>query len=73
MSKVRLPENLNLSLRNIQQKLKAEYGKDAPSIQDISIVALKRFLQDFTGEEETKIINQLLESRKQARSKMGNK
>ena len=73
-SNIRVPSELYEKLREISISLAAEYQSSAPSIQDVVNVALKRFLHEWEAESDLdrkEIVAELLESRRQSRSKMG--
>ncbi|MEH2356525.1 hypothetical protein [Nostoc sp.] len=70
---VRVPDEIYAILQQIKFSLDPEYMKAAPSVQDMVNVALKRFIED--GEHpdsQTQLLNELLEQRQIARSRMGN-
>lgn len=73
-STVRVPKELYESLREIKVLLESEYQSAAPSMQDLVSLALKRLISDWDNlEEREELLEDLLEHRRVARSKMGNK
>jgi hypothetical protein len=72
-STIRVSDALYESLREIKLLLEQEHKSAAPSLQDCVTVALERFVREWKSEEtRDELIGELLLSRKQARSKMGN-
>ncbi|MBE9082910.1 MULTISPECIES: hypothetical protein [unclassified Tolypothrix] len=70
---VRVPDEIYAILQQIKFSLDPEYMKAAPSIQDMVNVALKRFIEDWEHpDSQTQLLNDLLEQRQIARSRMGN-
>ncbi|MBC6435794.1 hypothetical protein FM036_41885 [Nostoc sp. HG1] len=60
-------------LQQIKFSLDPQYMKAAPSIQDMVNVALKRFIEDWEhSDSQTQLLNELIEQRQIARSRMGN-
>ncbi|MCC2691982.1 hypothetical protein IQ240_05175 [Nodularia sp. LEGE 04288] len=60
-------------LQHIKFSLDPQYMKAAPSIQDMVNVALKRFIEDWEHpDSQHQLLNELLEQRQIARSRMGN-
>jgi len=73
-STVRVPVDLYESLRQIRLSLESQYHSDAPTIQDLVSVAMRRFMLDWKNPDiKSELLTELLESRKVARSRMGNK
>jgi len=73
-STVRVPGDLYKSLREIKVSLESQHLSAAPSIQDLVVVALSRFIQDWNNpSEQEKMTGVLLANRKEARSRMGKK
>jgi len=71
---IRVPEDLYETMREIKLSLESQYQSAAPSIQDLVTIALKRFMTSW-GEsgEQPKLLAELLNQRKIARSRMGRK
>jgi hypothetical protein len=70
---VRVPDEIYAILQQIKFSLDPEYMKAAPSVQDMVNVALKRFIEDWEHpDSQTQLLNELLEQRQIARSRMGN-
>jgi hypothetical protein len=71
----RIPKDLYADLYRIRHSLvDPQYISDAPSIQDLVNVALKRLIRDWHNPAEQSLLSEeLLEQRKIARSKMGRK
>ncbi|MBF2075688.1 MAG: hypothetical protein IGS50_18270 [Synechococcales cyanobacterium C42_A2020_086] len=73
-STVRVPDDLYETLREIRLPLEQQYQSAAPTIQDMVNVALKRFIKDWSdAEERPSLLDELLEQRKLARARMGQK
>jgi DNA replication initiation complex subunit (GINS family) len=73
-STIRVPSDLYEALRNIRVALETKYQSAAPSLQDLIIVALSRFIQDWENSaEREEMTTALLSNRKAARSRMGKK
>jgi hypothetical protein len=71
-STVRIPDDLYENLREIRLSLERQYQSAAPTVQDLVSVALQRFMGDWnSSEEQSQILDELLEHRRLARSKMG--
>ncbi|MEH2026833.1 hypothetical protein [Nostoc sp.] len=70
---VRVPDEIYAILQQIKFSLDPQYMKAAPSIQDMVNVALKRFIEDWEHpDSQTQLLNELIEQRQIARSRMGN-
>lgn len=73
-STVRVPENLYQALQEIRASLEAEHYSAAPSLQDMVSVALQRLIDDWHDANiQPELLEALLEHRKEARSRMGNR
>jgi hypothetical protein len=71
-STVRVPAELYQTLREIRLFLESEHYSAAPSVQDLVSVAIERFIVDWENpEERSKLIEELLDRRQEARSRMG--
>ncbi|MDY6785797.1 MAG: hypothetical protein SW833_25140, partial [Cyanobacteriota bacterium] len=71
-STVRVPAELYQKLREIRLSLESEHYSAAPSVQDIVSVAIERFIVDWeNSDEKLRLIEELLERRQAARSRMG--
>ena len=71
-STVRVPDDIYQNLREIKVSLESERYEAAPTVQDLISVALKRFLDDWNEpEKHDQLLEELLEHRKAARSRMG--
>ncbi|MBD2667481.1 hypothetical protein [Richelia sinica] len=70
---VRVPDEIYAILQQIKFSLDPQYMKAAPSIQDMVNIALKRFIEDWEHpDRQHQLLNELLEQRQIARSRMGN-
>ncbi len=74
----RIPDEIYAQLYTIrhscEQMLAPNRTSDAPSLQDIVNVALKRLIKDWQDENKQNLLQQeLLEQRRTARSNMGRK
>ena len=73
-STVRVPVDLYEDLRQIRLSLESQYHGAAPTMQDLVSVAMRRFTLDWKNPDiKSELLTELLESRKVARSRMGNK
>lgn len=73
-STVRVPVELYEDLRQIRLSLESQYHGAGPTMQDLVSVAMKRFILDWKNPDiKSVLLTELLESRKVARSRMGNK
>ena len=73
-SNVRIPDEIYSALRQIRISLESEHHSAAPAMQDLVSVALKKFLEDYSNLDKKEVlIKKLLEHRRIARSRMGNK
>jgi hypothetical protein len=73
-STVRVPEDLYETLREIRLSLEGQYQSAAPTVQDMVSVALTRFISDWkNSDEQNRLLSELLEHRRIARSNMGKK
>jgi hypothetical protein len=71
---VRIPPELYQKLRKIRISLDSEYYSAAPTIQDLVTIAIKRLIEDWEdSEEQNQLLDELLNQRQQARSRMGKK
>lgn len=71
---VRVPDNLYEALREVRLALESQYQSAAPTVQDLVTVALERLIRDWqTSDQHPQLLDELLERRKVARSKMGRK
>lgn len=69
---VRIPDEIYTALQSVKFSLDPKYLKAAPSIQDIVTVALKRLIEDWENlDDREQLIEELLEQRENARSRMG--
>ena len=63
-----------LTLRQFKITLEAQHQSAAPTMQDLVTVALERFIEDWnTSDSKEELLNELLEHRQKARSRMGKK
>lgn len=74
----RIPDEIYAQLytlrHSLEQMLAPNRISDAPSVQDIVNVALKRLIRDWQDPEQQILLrNELLEQRRVARSNMGRK
>ena len=73
-SNVRIPDEIYSALRQIRISLESKHFSAAPAMQDLVSVALKKFLEDYSDSDKKEIlIEELLEHRQAARSRMGKK
>ena len=73
-SNIRVPEEIYLALRQMRIELESEYHAAAPSFQDFARVAMTQLIEDWKDPKlKEKFLNQLLERRQKARSRMGNR
>ena len=73
-STVRVPSDLYEALREIKVSLEVKHLSAAPSVQDLVIVALSRFIQDWeSSAQQEQLTKVLLDNREKARSRMGKK
>ncbi len=71
---VRITPEVEKSLRKIKASLDGEYQRAAPSVQDFVTVGLQRLIRDWENPQmQPQLLEELLEHRKKARSKMGNR
>jgi hypothetical protein len=71
---VRVPSDLYIGLRRIKHSLDPTHYSASPSVQDMVTVALRRFLKDWENlDNQEEILGELLEQRRIARTKMGEK
>ena len=71
-STVRVPPEIYQNLREIKISLDSEYYSAAPTVQDLVTVAIKRLITDWQNtEKQTQLLEELLEHRQKARSRMG--
>ena len=69
---IRVPDDIYTCLRHVRISLEGQYEKDAPTFQDFALVALKRLLSEWEQpNQREQILLELLDSRKNARSRMG--
>ena len=73
-STVRIPDDIYQTLRQFKITLEAQHQSAAPTMQDLVTVALERFIEDWnTSDSKEELLNELLEHRQKARSRMGKK
>lgn len=73
-STVRVPTDLYQTLREIRISLESQHSSAAPTVQDMVSVAIERFIGDWQNpEEQSQLLEELLEHRQSARSRMGRK
>ena len=73
-STVRIPDDIYQTLRQFKITLEAQHQSAAPTMQDLVTVALERFIDDWnTSDSKEELLNELLEHRQKARSRMGKK
>lgn len=71
-STVRVPDDIYQNLREIKLSLESQCYAAAPTVQDMVSVALKKFIDDWNQpEKQNQLLEELLEHRKAARSRMG--
>ena len=71
-STVRVPPEIYQNLREIKISLDSEYYSAAPTVQDLVTIAIKRLITDWQNtEKQTQLLEELLEHRTKARSRMG--
>lgn len=71
-STIRIPSDLYQILQEIRLSLESRHYSAAPSIQDMVSIALQRFVRDWNDpDEQARILETLMENRRKARSKMG--
>lgn len=69
---IRIPPEIYRKLQKIKFSLDPDYLKASPSLQDMVTVALTRFIEDYEHPDSYKqVLNELLEQREIARSRMG--
>ncbi len=70
---VRVPDDLYATLQELKFSLDPQHLRATPSIQDMVNVALKRFIEDWQHpDSHSQLLDELLEQRQIARSRMGN-
>lgn len=73
-STVRIPTHLYQNLREIILSLESNHYSAAPTLQDMVSVAIERLIRDWDKpEEQNELLQELLEHRQIARSRMGRK
>jgi hypothetical protein len=71
-SNVRVSAELYQSLREIRLSLESQYSSAAPTVQDLVSIAIERSIRDwYDPEKQSQLLAELLEHRKNARSRMG--
>lgn len=73
MAGTRIPDDIHQQLQMIRAELLRELGSEAPVLQDMVNVAIRRFIESWQTTERQEILNVLLESREKARSRMGHR
>jgi hypothetical protein len=69
---VRVPTDIYQTLREIRLSLESQHYSDAPTIQDMVSVALRRLILDWDdSDKQPQLLDELLEHRRAARSRMG--
>lgn len=71
MAGTRIPDDLHQQLQVIRAELLREFGSEAPVLQDMVNVAIKKFIESWQTADRQKNLEALLESREKARSRMG--
>jgi hypothetical protein len=67
-----MPDELYDKLYQIKVSLESEYQSDAPTLQDLVSVAIEKFCEDWEdSDRRSELLEQLLQSRREARSRMG--
>lgn len=75
-NKIRIENEMYEAIRQIKLELESDYGINGPTMQDLITVALKQFIENWNSaetQEKEKLLSELLEHRKNARSRMGRK
>ena len=71
-STVRIPTEIYEQLREINVLLESKHQSAAPTIQDLVSVAVNRLITDWNDDRlQPKLLEELLEHRKDARARMG--
>ena len=71
-SNVRVSVDLYQSLREIRLSLESQYSSAAPTVQDLVSIAIERSIRDWHNpEKQSQLLEELLEHRKSAQSRMG--
>jgi hypothetical protein len=71
-SNVRVSADLYQRLREIRLSLESQYSSAAPTVQDLVSIAIERSIRDwYDPEKQSQLLADLLEHRKNARSRMG--
>jgi len=69
---IRLPDELYNKLYQIKVSLQDQYQSDAPSLQDLVSVAIEKLCDEWEDPNlQAELLEELLESRREARSRMG--
>jgi hypothetical protein len=69
---VRVSADLYQRLREIRLSLESQYSSAAPTVQDLVSIAIERSIRDWNNpEQQSQLLAELLEHRKNARSRMG--
>lgn len=67
-----MPDELYDKLYQIKASLESEYQSDAPTLQDLVSVAIEKFCEEWDDPNlQAELLEELLESRREARSRMG--
>lgn len=67
-----VPIEVYQTLHEIKVSLESQHFTSAPTMQDLVSVAVRRFIRDWDNtDERTQIIDELLENRQEAQSRMG--
>jgi predicted DNA-binding protein len=69
---IRIPDELYNKLYQIKVSLQDQYQTDAPSLQDLVSVAIEKLCEEWEDPNlQAELLEELLESRREARSRMG--
>lgn len=73
-NQIRIPDDLYAALYQIKHSLDPQHFSAAPTIQDMVSVAVKRLIDEWQNSaQQSLLLDELLEQRRIARSKMGRK
>lgn len=71
-SNIRIPGHIYRDLWEIKLDLEDQYSSAAPSLQNMTNLALEKFIADWRNPElQSKLTNELIERRRNARSRQG--
>ena len=69
---IRIPDELYDRLYQIKVSLESEHQSDAPTLQDMVSVAIGKFCEQWDDPSmQSELLEELLKSRQEARSRMG--